>query len=124
MKTENGQLSIVNHQFTIISKGKTIIIVTVYLQVELFLFFLYMDTNYTNYQFIDYPNMNVIFNGTILATISRTNVLVQRYHGCDRVNRNVIRKLIDYQRGETCLLATSEQCWRQTKAKYLNEKLI
>ena len=51
-----------------------------------FLILLYMDTNYTNYQFIGYPNENVIFNGTLLATVRRTNFLVQQYHGCDRVN--------------------------------------
>ena len=57
----NYQLSIVNRQFIIITKGKTIIIVTMCLRVDTyFLIFLYMNTNYTNYQFIDYPNVNVI----------------------------------------------------------------
>ena len=69
-----------------------------------------MDTNYTNHQFIDYPNVNVRFNGTLHATASRTNFLVQQYHGYDRVSRNGTRKLIDYQRGETGLLATNKQC--------------
>ena len=56
------------------------------------------------------------------TSISRTSFLVQQCLGCDRVNRNGARKLIDCQRGETCLLATNELCWRQTKAKYLNKK--
>ena len=68
-----------------------------------------MDTNYINYQFIDYPNVNVRSNGTLLGTVSRTNFLAQRYHGCDRVNRKETRKLTDYQREETCLLATNER---------------
>ena len=58
MTFENCQLSIVNRQFIVISKGRTIIIVTVYFRVDTyFLIFLYMDTNYTNYKFIDYPNV-------------------------------------------------------------------
>ena len=81
-----------------------------------------MDTNYTNSKFIDYPNVNVIINGTLLAMVSRINFLVQTYHGCDRVNTNGTRKLIDYQGGESCLLATNEECWRRTKAKYLIKK--
>ena len=81
-----------------------------------------METSYTNYQFIGYPNVNVRFNGTLLATVSRTNFLIQWHHGCNRVNRNGTRKITDYQRGETCLLATNKQCWRQTKTKYLNKK--
>ena len=81
-----------------------------------------MDANCTNYQFTDYLNVNVKFIGTLPATVSRTKFLVQRYHGCDRVNRNRTRILIDYQKGQTCLLATNEQCWGQTKTKYLNKK--
>ena len=82
-----------------------------------------MDTNHTNYQFVDYSNVNVTFTGTLLSTVSRTHFLAQRYHGCCRVNRNGTEKLIDCQRGEACLLATREQCWRRTKAKYLNKKI-
>ena len=74
-----------------------------------------MDTNYTNYQFIDYPKVNVRFNGTLLATVSRTNFLVRRYRSCDRISRNGTKNLNDYQRGETCLLATNKQCCRQKK---------
>ena len=123
MKIVNYQLSIVNLQLIVISKGRTIIIVTVCFRVDTyFLIFLYMDTNYTNFKFIDYPNVNVIINGTLLAMVSRINFLVQTYHGCDRVNTNGTRKLIDYQGGESCLLATNEECWRRTKAKYLIKK--
>ena len=62
-----------------------------------------MDTSYINYQFIDYPNINVRFNGTLYGTASRTNFLAQRYHGCARVNRKETKNLVDYQRAETCL---------------------
>ena len=40
------------------------------------------------------------------------------YHGCDTVNRNGTRKLIDYRRGSYCFYPTDKGYWRKTKAKY------
>ena len=123
MAIESGQLSIVNRQFIIISKGqilssvnRQIIIIS---KGKIFIFcycvfagghwisiFLQNDANYTNYQSIDYPNVNERFNGTLRFNVT-LNFLVKWYHGCDCVNRNRAKKLTDYQRGETCLLATN-----------------
>ena len=44
------------------------------------------------------------------------------YHHCTFQNRNRTRKLIDYKRGQTCVLATDEYCWKQVKQKYLVKK--
>ena len=44
------------------------------------------------------------------------------YHGQGFRNRNGTRKLIDYERGWNCILATDKYCWRQTKQKYLVKK--
>ena len=123
---DNGKLLIINCQLSIVNllsspKAKILLLLCVCGWTPIFNF-LYMGTNYTNYQFIYYHNVNVMFHGSLLATVRRTSFLVQRYLGCDRVNRKGTTKLIDYQRGETCLLATNEQCWRRTKAKYLSKK--
>ena len=37
------------------------------------------------------------------------------YHGCSFRNRNGTRKLIDYKRGQNCVLATDECCWKIKK---------
>ena len=44
------------------------------------------------------------------------------YHGCGFQSRNGARKLIDYKRGQNCILVTDEYCWKQTKQKYLVKK--
>ena len=45
------------------------------------------------------------------------------YHGCRRLNKNGTRKLIDWKRGERCLILTNTRCWRPTKEKYLCKKI-
>ena len=44
------------------------------------------------------------------------------YHGYSFWNRNGTRKLIDNKRGQNCVLATDEYCWRNTKEKYSVKK--
>ena len=45
------------------------------------------------------------------------------YHGCHHANRNGTRKLIDYGRGEQCLLPTNKWCWKKdVKDKYTIRK--
>ena len=39
------------------------------------------------------------------------------YHGCDTVNKNGTRKLIDYRRGSQCFYPTDKGYWRKTKSK-------
>ena len=40
------------------------------------------------------------------------------YHGCDRVNRNGTRKLIEYRNGMQCICPTNKPYWKITKDKY------
>ena len=44
------------------------------------------------------------------------------YHGCRRLNKSDTRKLIDWRRGERCLIPTNTRCWRPTKENYLLKK--
>ena len=43
----------------------------------------------------------------------------KRYHGCRYRIKNGTRRLIDFKRGEKCVLATHEPYWRPVKLKYL-----
>ena len=43
------------------------------------------------------------------------------YHGCDTVNRNGTRKLIDYKTGSQCFYPTDKGYWRKTKSKKKNK---
>ena len=40
------------------------------------------------------------------------------HHGCNTVNRNGIRKLVNYRRKYQCLCPTNKGYWRKTKVKY------
>ena len=40
------------------------------------------------------------------------------YHGCNRVNRNGTRKLIEYRNGVQCICPTNKPYWKITKDKY------
>ena len=45
------------------------------------------------------------------------------YHGCHYANRNGTRKLIDYGRGEQCVLPTNKRFWKiDVKDKYMIRK--
>ena len=46
-----------------------------------------------------------------------STVNFKQYHGCRRINRNDTRQLIDWERGEQCLVPTNTRCWRPTKEK-------
>ena len=50
-------------------------------------------------------------------------VILPLYHGCDKVNRNGTRKLIDYKKGGQCLVPTSKPYWSKTKDKYKVKKV-
>ena len=41
------------------------------------------------------------------------------YHGCETVNKNDTRKLVDYKRRYQCVCPTDKEYWRKTKAKYI-----
>ena len=41
------------------------------------------------------------------------------YHVCRYRKKNGTRRLIDFKRGEKCVLATDEPYWRSVKLKYL-----
>ena len=43
----------------------------------------------------------------------------KRYHGSRYRIKNGTRRLIDFKRGEKCVLATDEPYWRPVKLKYL-----
>ena len=45
------------------------------------------------------------------------------YHSCRRLNRNSTQKLIEWKRGERCLIPTNTRCWRPTKEKYLHKQI-
>ena len=40
------------------------------------------------------------------------------YHGCDIVNKNGTRKLINHRRRRQCFCPTDKGYWRKTKSKY------
>ena len=40
------------------------------------------------------------------------------YHGCNRVNKNGTRKMIQYQMVEQSIVPTEKRYWRKPKAKY------
>ena len=44
------------------------------------------------------------------------------YHGCNPLNRNGTRKLIEYSTGYQCVIATYKRYWREIKDKYKKEK--
>ena len=52
-----------------------------------------------------------------------STVNFKRYHGCRRINRNGTGQLINWERGEQCLVPTNTRCWRPTKEKYLCKKI-
>ena len=49
----------------------------------------------------------------------RKNIVhLPAYHGCDTLNNNGTRKLVDYRRPYQCPFPTDKGYWRKTKAKY------
>ena len=43
------------------------------------------------------------------------------YHGCDTINKNGTRKLIDYRRGSQYFYPTDKGYWRKNKIKIQNK---
>lgn len=44
-------------------------------------------------------------------------IVLPAFHGCNTVNRNGTRKLINYKKGEQSLVPTGKPYWRKTKDK-------
>ena len=44
------------------------------------------------------------------------------YHGCGKKNKNVTKKMIEYNQGNQCVCSTNKKYWRNTKDKYKIEK--
>ena len=54
--------------------------------------------------------------------------MYERYHSCNKRNRNGTRKEIDYKltttkRGKDNKCGTNESCWKETKSKYLTNRI-
>ena len=53
--------------------------------------------------------------------------IYERYHSCSKRNRNNTRKAIDYKLTTKCgkdnKCETNERCWKETKSKYLKNKI-
>ena len=68
------------------------------------------------YRFKDYIHPHI--NDCIDQYRNKDIIHLPAYHGCDTVNRNGTRKLVNYRRGCQCLCPTDKGYWRKTKAKY------
>ena len=53
--------------------------------------------------------------------------MYERYHSCNKWNRKVTHKEIDYKLTTKCgkdnKCGTNERCWKETKSKYLKNKI-
>ena len=54
--------------------------------------------------------------------------MYERYHSCNKRNRNGTLKEIDYKltttkRGKDNKSGTNERCWKETKSKYLKNRI-
>ena len=68
------------------------------------------------YRFKDYIHPHI--NDCIDQYRNKDIIHLPAYHGCNTVNRNGTRKLVDYRRGYQCLCPTDKGYWKKTKAKY------
>ena len=66
--------------------------------------------------FKDYIHPHI--NGCIDPYRHKNIIHLPVYHGCNTVNKNSTRKLIDYRRRSQCSYPTGKGYWRKTKSKY------
>ena len=70
--------------------------------------------DYNRFKYYIHPHIN-----DCIDHYRHKNIIhLPAYHGCDTVNKNGTRKLIDYRRGSQCFYPTDKGYWRKTKSKY------